>query len=1078
MTETHPVVSVVVPTHNRPALLREALASIAAQTLGGVEAVVVNDAGADVADVVAGFPFARLIEHERNLGLAGARNTGLRAARGRYVAYLDDDDVFLPHHLETLVGALERSGAAVAYGDAVMVKITDGSEIERTVRESPDFHRDRFLFENLFPVICAVHRRDATDESGLFDEELRTPLEDWEFWLRLSRVHDFVRVPGATVEVRERTSGRISTGNWNAFRRNARLIFARYAHLVADRPDLQRLQHGYLVGLDLLEQRERNAALRVSIVIPTFNNLELTRQCLDAIERTTGGVGHEVIVVDNASSDDTPAFLRAAEQAGRVRVVLNDENLGFSRACNQGAELARAEFVLFLNNDTIPHAGWLEGMLASADSDPTIGITGAKLLYDNGTIQHAGVVCGSRDGDPFPYHVYLCQPADAPHVNREREFQMVTGACLMIRRELLERIGGFDEGYTNGHEDLDLCLRAREAGSRVVYSPDSVVTHLESRTKRLIGLENFHYNKGVDNEEARGRRRFLERWGATLEIDDQRILAEDAAAPDRGLHVVFTMYGWEDEGGGTILPRQMAKALVRRGHRVTVISTPPRQAPGRPAYWVEAREDDGVHVFEIFNRPAIFNDPEHPEREVDDPAMRQLVTHLLGELRPDIVHYHSFLGFSMKLADDVSRAGVASVYTSHNYWPICPRMYLFRPDLSPCGAIEGHCDCVPATAGYERRLEQGRQMLGKHVDRHLAVSNRVRELFVANGHDERRVEVLQQQPETVDWIWRRVGSQREPAGPLDRPLRIGFIGSLYPHKGLHVLVEALQALEPGEAEAHLFGGGSDGYIDGLRGLDAKGLVTFHGSYETGELPQLLASVDLVCVPSVWEDCAPLVVAEALAARAPVVAGRIGGIPDFVRDGVDGLLVEPKSAAALAAAFRRFVDEPELLGRMQDAIGQPKGFDGYLDELVAHYRGVIAERAERPRPSDLEGARSFAALALADELVAAPELLREYGRRFSGDDDATLVIYAAGWSEADIAAKLGPVLETAGLDGDDSPDLLAIQGDGTAAHEGRLADGVHVLFSSREPALPFARLKRLDEAAGLREVAERVWAIAA
>jgi glycosyltransferase involved in cell wall biosynthesis len=130
MTGRPPSVSVVVPTHDRPDTLREALASIAAQTYDDLEAIVVNDAGADVRAVVDTFPFARLVEHEQNRGLAGARNTGIRAARGTYVAYLDDDDIFLPEHLGTLVSVLESTGAAVAYGDAVMVKIAEGLEVE------------------------------------------------------------------------------------------------------------------------------------------------------------------------------------------------------------------------------------------------------------------------------------------------------------------------------------------------------------------------------------------------------------------------------------------------------------------------------------------------------------------------------------------------------------------------------------------------------------------------------------------------------------------------------------------------------------------------------------------------------------------------------------------------------------------------------------------------------------------------------------------------------------------------------------------------------------------------------------
>src|SRR4051794_32470954 len=210
----------------------------------------------------------------------------------------------------------------------------------------------------------------------------------------------------------------------------------------------------------------------VSIVIPTFNNLDLTVGCLDAIRRTTTETEREVIVVDNGSNDGTREWL--ARQPD-VQAILNEENRGFAKACNQGADAARGEAVLFLNNDTIPHDGWLEALVAPL-ADPQVGVVGAKLLYADGTIQHAGVVVGERDGDPgalaappaapkvgvagakplyadgttqpagvvvgerdgdpYPFHVYVCQPADAPHVSRRRELQMVTGACLLARREL------------------------------------------------------------------------------------------------------------------------------------------------------------------------------------------------------------------------------------------------------------------------------------------------------------------------------------------------------------------------------------------------------------------------------------------------------------------------------------------------------------------------------------------------------------------------------------------------------------------------------------------------------------------
>ena len=243
-----PAVSVIVPTHNRPEQLRETLESIAAQTFRDFEVLVVNDAGTDVRDVVESFAdrmAVTYLAHEQNRQLAASRNTGIRAARGRYIAYLDDDDVFYPNHLETLVGALAATGARVAYADAVRARVGADGTVARDVPYSFDFSRDRFLFANYIPVNCIVHERSCLDEVGLFDEELATPLEDWELWIRLSQATDFVHVPQVTCEVREADSGRITT-NVERFVINRQKIVDKHAALVANRPDLVELQRQYL----------------------------------------------------------------------------------------------------------------------------------------------------------------------------------------------------------------------------------------------------------------------------------------------------------------------------------------------------------------------------------------------------------------------------------------------------------------------------------------------------------------------------------------------------------------------------------------------------------------------------------------------------------------------------------------------------------------------------------------------------------------------------------------------------------------------------------------------------------------
>lgn len=216
----------------------------------------------------------------------------------------------------------------------------------------------------------------------------------------------------------------------------------------------------------------------VSIVIPAFNKWEYTFRCLLSIANHTRDVPHETIVVDNASTDETRVALPLLKG---VRVQRNAENLGFARASNQGAAMARGRYVLFLNNDTEALPGWLPPMVKILESEPDVGIVGAKLLFPDGTLQHAGVGVGYASPRPIsPFHLQYREPASA---SQERlDLPAVTAACMLIRRELCQELGGFDEAFVNGNEDVDLCFRARERGFRVAYTPETVLYHHESIT--------------------------------------------------------------------------------------------------------------------------------------------------------------------------------------------------------------------------------------------------------------------------------------------------------------------------------------------------------------------------------------------------------------------------------------------------------------------------------------------------------------------------------------------------------------------------------------------------------------------
>lgn len=328
----------------------------------------------------------------------------------------------------------------------------------------------------------------------------------------------------------------------------------------------------------LLDLRERLAARDpepgpdraplVSIVIPVRNRAELTAQCLQALARTCGRIPVEVIVADNGSDDWTGELVDRYDGWGLATRIANAENLGFGRACNQGLEAARGDHVLFLNNDTIPHPGWLEALVSTLDADPGVGAVGARLLYPNGTIQHAGVVL---DSEGVSHHVHRGFPADDPAVTEERDLPAVTGACLLVRRPLLERLGGFDETYHMYVEDIDLCLRVWEAGSRVRYQPASVVTHLEngSVADRQWRDDNVLY----------GRQVFVRRWAGRWPAGVRK-LAWPAVLPGGPPHLAVVALADElvDEPGSAA-----AWAATFAGVPATLVVYAPDESPGEVA---------------------------------------------------------------------------------------------------------------------------------------------------------------------------------------------------------------------------------------------------------------------------------------------------------------------------------------------------------------------------------------------------------------------------------------------------------------------------------------------------------------
>ncbi|MHB9155197.1 MAG: glycosyltransferase family 2 protein [Endomicrobiales bacterium] len=249
------------------------------------------------------------------------------------------------------------------------------------------------------------------------------------------------------------------------------------------------------------EQFPRRKPKKVSIIILTFNQLDMTRQCIESLEKHTK-CDYEIIIVDNGSSDGTREYLNALLPAkSGLRLIFNDKNLGFSKANNQGIRIAEGDYFLLLNNDVILTAGWLERLLACAESDPAVGVAGPCTNHAVGQ----QVVNAKLELDDPAIQKFACMQL-MKNAGNWFETHRIIGFCLLARREVIEKIGMLDERFgPGGFEDYDFCLRVKQAGYKIMIAGDVFVYH--------IGGQGYSQNN-LDYDKLRYQnvQIFIEKW--------------------------------------------------------------------------------------------------------------------------------------------------------------------------------------------------------------------------------------------------------------------------------------------------------------------------------------------------------------------------------------------------------------------------------------------------------------------------------------------------------------------------------------------------------------------------------------
>lgn len=480
-----PLISVVMPAYNtEPKWLAAAVGSLQAQSYPHWQLCIADDASTNpdtrrALDVLDDHRI-KIVRLERNVGIAMASNAALEAAEGDYVALLDHDDELAPDALLEAAAAIDRDDADFVYTDEDKIDY-DGQHVDAHFK--PDYSPD-LLFSCNYICHLSVIRRDLLVSAGGFRQGF-DGAQDYDLFLRcLERAKTIVHIPKVLYHwrIHEKSTAAASAAkpkSWEAGRKA--LTEALTRRKIAGRIDLGPFPNTYCLRRELIERP------LVSVIVPFKDKPELLSACFDSVFAKGGYDNIEFLAVDNRSEqEDTKELLeQLASRDSRLRALKYDAPFNYSALNNWAVKQSRGHMLLFLNNDIDAISdGWISAMLEQAQR-PDVGVVGALLLYPDATVQHAGVFVGLGG---VAGHSHLGAQSHHPgyfsRLHLIQDLSAVTFACAMTRRDVFDRVRGLNErDLTIAFNDVDYCLRVRELGLRVIYTPCAKLYHFESKSR-------------------------------------------------------------------------------------------------------------------------------------------------------------------------------------------------------------------------------------------------------------------------------------------------------------------------------------------------------------------------------------------------------------------------------------------------------------------------------------------------------------------------------------------------------------------------------------------------------------------
>lgn len=480
-----PFISVVIPVYNvTETLLRACIDSVLGQSYSNYELCLADDASTmpEVRQVLSsyeGHPKIKMTYREENGHISRCTNTAIALAEGEFIAFMDCDDILAVNALYEVVCKLnENRSYDFIYSDED--KIDEAGTNRHQPHFKPDWSPDTMM-SLMYTCHLGVYRKSIGEEIGWLREGFEGA-QDYDFTLRFTeKTSRIAHIPKILYHWRERAES-------TAVNPMAKEYIVEAARRTKEEALERRGLNGSVEWVEGIYQFRVNYCpgknTKVSIIIPSKDNFEVYRRCIETLTERTEWKNYEIITVDNGSSPENKEKYQKYCEQRQVTYLYQPMEFNFSRMCNIGAEAAAGNLLLFLNDDMeIIRGEWLERMAGQAELDHT-GAVGAKLLYPDTTlIQHIGVF--SFTGGPV--HSF-CQMDDTPiyyfcRNKIEYNYCAVTGACLMVSKDKFNQVGGFNEDFAVAYNDIDLCFKLIQEGYYNVARMDAVLYHHESLSR-------------------------------------------------------------------------------------------------------------------------------------------------------------------------------------------------------------------------------------------------------------------------------------------------------------------------------------------------------------------------------------------------------------------------------------------------------------------------------------------------------------------------------------------------------------------------------------------------------------------